>query len=159
MSTLIRQLARPRNTSGSIDALGTLLTAAYECPDEWMGEARCSAERYHFDAGIPTPWQFDPDQQVTVDRGDGQPTVLHGEEMIELGLMSCFGCPVQYECARYAICGKMRAGTFAMRIRDLRWLQRSGMADTLIDYAEAEQLPLQRVICNAREADEARLAS
>lgn len=149
-------MARP-SSSSTFESLGVLLTAAYDCDTEWQSEARCSPERYERTAGIPSPWQFNPEQEVEVDRGDGTLVVLKGTEMIELGLMSCFACPAQYDCARYAMCAKMRAGTWGMKIGDLVWLQRKKTpAKTLIDYAEAEAIPLQRAIPLARVAIDAK---
>lgn len=146
--------------SSTFESLGVLITAAYDCDTEWQEEARCSAERYEFTPGVPSPWQFDPDQRVDVDRGDGKMMTLKGEEMIELALMSCFACPAQYDCARYAICAKVRAGTYAMKISDLIWLRGKKIpAEALIDYAEAEKIPLQRAIPLARVAIEAKRAS
>lgn len=125
------------------------MAAAYGLDRTWTTKARCR-EWNADDELTPTPWQFDPGQRVILD--DGQE--LRGPEMIELGLMSCFSCPAQYECAHYAVDGRVNAGTWAMKIVDLTWLGRQPDSAAIIELARAVGAPLQRVVPMLRSIDE-----
>ncbi len=58
--------------------------------------------------------------------------------------MMCQICPVQWDCARYAVRGMMQAGTWAMRITFLRDLQKDQPAAlALLDAAEAGGVSVQ----------------
>lgn len=129
--------------------MGVLITAAFGLSREWAERAACRTWRS--DADVPSPWQFDPDQVVYLEREDGTKATLFGREMRQLALLSCRGCPVQYECATYAVDAKMVAGTWAMKIADLRWLQRQGdRAADIIAAAQLEGRPVQVAVRMAR---------
>jgi hypothetical protein len=116
----------PRITScdGDLDDLGGLITRAYGIDRNWMEHGACRGWANDDDL-TPSPWQFDPTQEVPVKRADGTVAVLMGREMQKLALIHCAGCPVQYDCAEYAVeAGLMLAGTWAMKIVDLAWLQK-----------------------------------
>ena len=145
------QLTRQRLCEGSIDDLGVLLTAAFGLNASWHSEARCK-DWNGPDELIPTPWQFDPGQKVKI----GPKQWLRGSEMIDLALMSCYACPVQSDCATWAVKARARAGTFAMKIIDLKFLESldEDVALALIEEAAAAGVPLQRAIPAYRMAAE-----
>lgn len=60
--------------------------------------------------------------------------------MIKMALMVCASCPAQYDCAEYAVVGMMRAGTWAMGITNLTWLQSQTDALNIIAYTRRKQL-------------------
>lgn len=64
--------------------------------------------------------------------------------------MVCNSCPVQWECADYAVQGKARAGTWAMGITNLVWLQDQDAPLDLIDAARRRQLPLDPYVTDLR---------
>lgn len=134
--------ASSTSNPNDIDYLGVLITAAHGLDDTWMALAACK-DHSNGTPG-PTPWQVDTDRLYG---SDGKMT---GRELIKAALMVCHACPVQYDCARYAAEGLMRAGTWAMKIGDLRWLQRQGDALRLIDIAEAEHIPMQNAAVEVR---------
>lgn len=134
-------MARPKSTDGNIDALGSLITAALDLDWSWFDRGACTT--WHQTWAGPTPWQFDPG----VVR-DG----IKGDEMIEVALLTCQGCPVQYQCAKFAVLGRMNAGTWAMHPHDLVWLGQQKDRLRIISDAEAAGLPVGRVVRQQRDA-------
>lgn len=118
------------------------ITAAYGLDTSWHEEGKCLAWKGE-QPGFPTPWQYDPNQNREFIDEHGKRVVLRGREMIRAALMVCHSCPAQYDCARYAVKGWAMAGTWAMNIHVLQWLQKQRDWGRLIDYAEANDLPLQ----------------
>lgn len=136
-------MARPTSTDGDIESLGTLITAAFELDRSWYDKGACSG--WHRKMSGPTPWQQDP----TATR-DG-----YADEMIAVALIICQTCPVQYQCAKYAVEGRMLAGTWGMHPSDLVWLGRPAnakQAAPLLRAAEAAGIPAQRAVRVARDA-------
>lgn len=134
------QLTRHRTPDGELD-LGDLITAAIGLDRSWVSHAACLAWT-HDDK--PTPWQVDKSQVI-----DG----VRGSEMIKMALMVCATCQAQYDCARYAVQGQMRAGTWAMGITNLSWLQNTVDPLTLIEIAEAAAQPLHTFVTALRLSD------
>lgn len=147
-----RQLTRLKLCDGDIEELGVLITAAYDQDRTWVSRGKCRGWNAD-DELTPTPWQFDPKQRVTIHDGR-RDVVLRGQEMVELALMSCHSCPVQYACATYAVRARMLAGTWAMKIIDLTWLAKQEDFEFIIEMAEAEGVPLQHWIPQLRAIDE-----
>jgi len=143
-----RQLTRLKLCDGDIEELGVLITAAYEHDRTWASRGKCRGWNAE-DELTPTPWQFDPKQRVTIVDG-GRKVTLRGSELIELALMSCHSCPVQYACATYAVRARMLAGTWSMKIIDLTWLAKQDDFEALIALAEEEGVPLQQWIPRLR---------
>lgn len=104
-----------------MEDLGVLIAAALDLPREWMARGRCVGHSYD-DGGTryrPSPWQVSAAQSVV--RGGVKTS---GRELIKLALTFCQSCPVQWDCATYAIVGRMRAGTWAMKMADLDMMQK-----------------------------------
>lgn len=91
----------------------------------------------------PTPWQVARHQVV-----DG----ISGAELIRMALTVCWSCPAQYDCARFAVEGLMVAGTWAMDIGDLKWLQAQDDGVEFVLMAEALGEPVQVVVRTARRS-------
>ncbi len=145
-------MARPRSATGSIDDLGHLITAAFGLDRTWDVDAACHKDRFPRGSKlIPSPWQFDPNQKVTFRNSDGEMTIIKGREMIQAALMICHNCPVQYECATYAVEGEVLAGTWAMRIFDLAWLRKQSNWRAIIARAKRRAVPLQHYVPALRE--------
>lgn len=142
--------------TNDLDDLGVLVSAAYGLDTSWMSAARCRSwdgepdDDEPYPLGIPTPWQFDY-EQVVVTRIGKKEVVLEGKEMIKVALMHCYGCPAQYVCARYGVEARCRAGTYGMRISDLRWLQSQPDALELIAIADDLDIPMQRYVAEMRK--------
>lgn len=90
-------------------------------------------------------------------------------ELTEMAVMICQTCPVQYDCARYAVDYEEPAGTWAMHRRHLEWLQNVGVrlverlkpgeAHDIIAAAEAEQVPVEQYVAAVRVARRAVVSS
>jgi hypothetical protein len=70
---------------------------------------------------------------------------ISGAELVKYALIVCSGCPVQYDCAHYAIEAMMIAGTWSCPITQLRWLQKQSDAFDLVEMARDAHLPMQNV--------------
>lgn len=131
----IGSIPKPKNTDGAIEDLGVLITASYDLDTTWMKRGSC----YNWGSkreGHPTPWQVAPGK-----RYHG----VSGSELVKYALLICNTCPAQYDCAKYAVKGMMIAGTWAVPVTQLRWLQgREGSLD-LIDMAQINEVPVQVV--------------
>lgn len=127
------QLTRHQTADGEL-FLGELIHAADGLDRSWVESSPC---RLWAGSLRPTPWQVHKDQRF-VEHRDGKKVVMRGDEMIKMALMICATCPVQYDCAAYAVQGLMQAGTWAMGIANLRWLQ--GQEGALDLVAEAREL-------------------
>lgn len=127
------QLTRHQTADGEL-FLGELIHAADGLDRSWVESSPC---RLWAGSLRPTPWQVHKDQRF-VEHRDGKKVVMRGDEMIKMALMICATCPVQYDCAAYAVQGLMQAGTWSMGIANLRWLQ--GQEGALDLVAEAREL-------------------
>lgn len=127
------QLTRHQTADGEL-FLGELIHAADGLDRSWVESSPC---RLWAGSLRPTPWQVHKDQRF-VEHRDGKKVVMRGDEMIKMALMICATCPVQYDCAAYAVEGLMQAGTWSMGIANLRWLQ--GQEGALDLVAEAREL-------------------
>lgn len=146
-------MSRITSCDGDLDDLGVLITRAYGVERDWWKQALCRS--WKTTELIPSPWQFDPTQVVLVTLSDGTTSGLTGREMIRLALMQCKRCPAQYECARYAVKAGMIAGTWAMKIVDLKELHKLELdeAFAVIQAAEDEGVPVQVYVRTWRGVD------
>ena len=73
--------------------------------------------------------------------------IYPGEKLIDLALLTCSGCPVQWECASAAIEADERAGVWADTLDNLNWLRRQE-ADpaTTLEMAKSAGVSVQRTI-------------
>lgn len=78
--------------------------------------------------GRPTPWN--------VASNDAPVDDIPAHKLVDYALLVCSSCPAQYACARHAVNVGERAGTWAMRIRELRWLQGQEDSEEIIGLAE-----------------------
>jgi hypothetical protein len=129
-------VTRHRTPDGEYD-LGELITAAFDLDRSWTARALCLA----WVDDKPTPWQVNKSQTV-----DG----VSGQQMIKMALMVCSACPAQYDCCRFAVRGLMQAGTWAVGITNLGWLQEREDALEIIDDAEECGATLDPLITSLR---------
>jgi hypothetical protein len=128
-------LSKVKNTDGAIDDLGVLITAAIGLDRSWMERGTCygwGSQR----PGQPTPWQVSPSQKANG---------ISGYELVKYAAMICFACPAQYDCLEFAVKGKINAGTWAVRLKTLEWLQGEEDALDLIAIARSERIPVQTI--------------
>jgi len=90
---------------------------------------------------MPTPWQVNKSQRIAG---------IRGSEMIKMALMVCHGCVAQYDCARYAVEGKMQAGTWSMGITNLNWLQEQADWEDHLAVAQELGVPVDQYISDVR---------
>ena len=138
-------MARPTGTDGDLDSLGALITACFGLDTTWMDRGLCrdyrEVHRVPFD--MPTPWQVEDVQKI-----DG----VRGRELITAALIVCGACPVQYDCALFGLNGRMKAGTWAMRIGDLSWLQKQADGETIVIRARQKRVGVQDHVRATRAA-------
>lgn len=132
-------MTRHRTPDGELD-LGDLITAAFGLDRTWVADASCRAWIADDDPK-PTPWQVNKSQNVNG---------VRGSEMIKMALMVCHSCVAQYDCARFAVEGKMQAGTWAMGITNLVWLADQPDWAEIIAIAEDLGAPLDEYISTLR---------
>jgi hypothetical protein len=94
---------------------------------------------------------------------------VEASKLTEMAVMICQTCPVQYDCARYAVTYEEAAGTWAMRRRNLEWLlnyetkaalrMSSTEAIAIIDAAEHAGVPVEIHVGAVRAAKRAVVTS
>ena len=62
----------------------------------------------------------------------------------------CSECPVQWECAMWAVRNEEPSGVWGMVVRDLLWLQRFGGGDMVIESAKFHNQPVQVTVRKTR---------
>lgn len=72
--------------------------------------------------------------------------------MIKMALMVCHSCQAQFDCADFAVRGMMRAGTWAMGITNLGWLQEQPDWEDIIAVAREFNEPLHPYITDLRRS-------
>lgn len=127
-------MARTVNIGGTLDDFGTLIRAAFGLDRSWTERAACRDYPIGQRTDGKTPWHVD-----WGDRLNG----VSGREIVKTALIICHGCAAQYDCARYAVEGLCCAGTWAMPLSSLEWLQRQPDALGMIDKAERQGVPVQ----------------
>lgn len=135
-------MGKPNSHAGGIDELGVLITAALYLDRTWMEHGKCRKWRYPDDPDgnihRPSPWHG---SRVPIKVGD---VTVKTSEMAKVALMVCHGCPAQWDCATYAVKGKLQAGIWSMPLPALKAMQDDeGSALELIERARAEGVSMQ----------------
>jgi len=73
-----------------------------------------------------------------------------GDKLIELALLTCSGCPVQWRCAAAAIEADEPAGTWSDTLVNIRWLGRRPDYQVALDRAQLNGMPVQQAILELR---------
>jgi hypothetical protein len=122
------------------DLLPVSMAVAVGVSRDWAQQANCTVEGVHHPGAIFT---IEPNEELLG---------IEGKTWIQVALMSCFGCPVQWECTAFALRTWQNWGTWGLHIQDLRWLKKQG-ADAytaLIDTARDHAVPVQVAVANAK---------
>lgn len=122
---------------------GVLITAAFGLDRSWTSGAACQGYMAGRRTDEHNPWYADWWKMY-----DG----IRGREFVKAALIICHDCPAQYGCARYAVEGRMIAGTWGMTLVDLKWLQAQDDWAEIIDMAEAAEVAMQEVVVALRTA-------
>lgn len=70
--------------------------------------------------------------------------------MIKMALIVCASCKAQHDCAQYAVEGMMRAGTWAMGITNLTWLQAQPDSMNILRHARRNNLTVNTYVNERR---------
>ena len=119
-----------------------LIAAAVGLDRSWTERAACLGWATQA-PGRPTPWQVGPGRRAAG-------SDVSNSELVKLALLICRGCPVQYDCARYAVEGMMLAGTWGMPLTALEWLRKQDDWEELVEFAETVGAPIQDVVADVR---------
>lgn len=123
----------PHSLDGGTDHLPRHMRCAQGQNLDWKSGAKCRNA-----AGVPMmAWH--------VDRKDSK-TKLMGRPAtawIALALAICETCPVQWDCARFALAVGEKWHTWGMDVDDLRWLSTQREADRVVSMAEEHGVPVQ----------------
>lgn len=143
---------RPNTADGGIDDLGVLLAAALHLDTDWKAYGKCRQWRYEDDPdGVifrPSPWHGATKSIIVGD------TKVSPREMVKVALSFCHGCPVQWDCARFAVAGLSQAGVWSMSIKKLKALQRNPeRAMALIHDAQDTETPMQVAVASVDDDD------
>lgn len=139
-------MTRKLSTSGRLDELGILLTAALALDRSWAKSAACRPARrvveVEGEIAHPTPWHVQRQQTV-----DG----ISGHELIQYALLICHNCPAQYDCLNYAVKGEMQAGTWGAPTPVVKELQKMNRVDpeefdALLAVAKDANIPVQAIL-------------
>ena len=76
--------------------------------------------------------------------------IYDGDKLIELALLTCAGCPVQWKCAATAIEADEMAGTWSDTLVNIRWLGRRSHYQSVLDLAQLKGQPVQHAIARLR---------
>jgi hypothetical protein len=130
----------------SFDVLPLYIQCALGVSRDWTDEARCRR-----------PGQRDARSLWLVSSGevlDFGGSRYTGANLIQLALLTCLGCPVQWQCTRFALETWPNWGTWGVDISGLRWLKkRKAMGSALLDKAEEDGVPVQVAVGAARAAE------
>jgi hypothetical protein len=137
-------MARKSLTSTNVDTMPGYMAAAVGVSREWISQALCIDE----DGQSIRLWHVNRNDWVKVGPGPK----VKGEKFVEMALLVCHGCPVQWHCARFAVLTNAQACTWAAPLEDIQWLGRQPDWEVVLDVAEEDQLPVQVAIRRLRGA-------
>lgn len=145
LPALLRLCHRPRGhgtyaTHVSDPGLAVFLTRLYrEMPWRDNGLCRRSNDRSRW-------FVVGEDEEV-----EWQNETINGRQAHILAVDKyCSECPVQYDCAMWALRHEEPTGVWGMTIRDMLWLQRFGGGELIIEYAKSLDEPIQDVVRHTR---------
>jgi hypothetical protein len=142
-----RPAGRPKSLDDSFDNLPKYIASAMAVDRSWSKDARCrTAQR-----DVRGPWVVGANEIVRVGR-----STYKGSELIELALMVCAACPVQYDCIRFALDTDSKWGTWSCTEKDQAWLKKHDKQRLVVARAEYDGVPVQVAVKEAREASDGR---
>ena len=106
----------------------------------WMSQGSCSPENRSWSVGKMT-WMVPRGETRVV---DGVKYV--GDEQERIALKICGTCPMQWQCARWAVEVQEASGTWAMPLNSLRWMLKQDDALLIVDNARVNEIPVARAV-------------
>jgi hypothetical protein len=128
----------------ALEDMPLYIRAALGLNRDWVVHGYCR----HADGGRDIAWRCTPGERVTIKDG----TKFIGAELIALAEATCELCPVQWECARFAVRAEVNVGTWGMSYEDLEWMKDNVKVPiAFIDAADDDDLPVQVAVRRARQ--------
>jgi hypothetical protein len=144
-------VARVRAGDVDVEDLPVAYTRGHGRPIGWRSDARCKdieqPRAAASDGSRVTPWLATTGETYVF---VGRRTA--GAKLIEMALLECAMCRVQWDCASFGVSVGEPVGVWAMSIEDRRWLQRQSEPDLIIKQAEADGQPVQFAVRDLRAA-------
>lgn len=142
-------MARIRAGDVDIDDLPVAYTRGHGKPIGWHAEARCrdnEQPRASSKRGAQvSPWLAKADETyVFVDR------LTPGAQLVEMALIECSLCAVQWDCAAFAVTVREPVGIWGMSFEDRTWLQDESDPVGFIRDAQAAGRPIQFAVRDAQ---------
>lgn len=131
-------MARTRSFDGTFDDLPLSLLRALKVDRSFYIDASCRNEIRN------TPkiaWTATPGRKYQVGAN-----VYDGDKLIELALLGCGGCPVQWRCASAAIEAGECAGTWSDKLENIRWLSKQPNFEDALEMAQSTGVSVQKLI-------------
>jgi len=106
-------MPRVASYSGSFDEMPLSVQRAASVPRDYYAQALCRPG----ESSTPSiAWTVEPGKKQHVVAG----VIYDGDTLVELALLTCRICPVQWECASVAIAADEKAGIWSDTLDNLR---------------------------------------
>lgn len=121
---------------------------AFDADRTWAEGAQCT------DANGKLRYAWTVLANESIELGE---SVYSGSDLIALALEYCRVCPVQWQCAAFAVATAPKPeqlwGTWGADMVELRWLKRQGpvVTDAVLGHAEVTSTPVQIAVHTARD--------
>lgn len=135
---------KPYNYTDDDKSLGRAVLAVRGLDQSWMPKGSCRNYPAGRQPDGSTLWHADMTDKRYPTRAERDHNAL-----ATVALMICRNCPVQYECADFAVRSEACAGTYGVRLSNLRWLQ-EGMNRSVLDRGRTSGLPVEVFVSNVR---------
>jgi len=130
-------MARSRSFDGDFDDLPLSIQRALEVDRSFYRDANCRTS-----SGTPKiAWIAVAGRTYTVGANR-----YSGEKLIELALLGCATCPVQWECSACALQADERAGVWGDTLDNLKWLRRQGNHEAKLEMAKSAGVTVQATV-------------
>jgi hypothetical protein len=134
-----------RSTDAGIDELPLYIRRAFGVSREWMARSLCRDRR---SGVVAKAWTIEETESLDIGG-----SVHAGRKLVQMALEVCARCPVQWECTEYAIETDACAGTWGVRLSDVRFLSRRPLWKSELRAARREGVPVQTLASLLRAHD------
>jgi hypothetical protein len=135
-------MARTRSFDGTFEDLPLSMQRAARANRDYYTDAACRKDTR------PTrtiAWVAVPGKKYQIGAN-----VYDGEKLVELALLTCASCPVQWRCAAVAIEADEAAGVWGDTLENIRWLAKHTNHTHVLEMAESTGVSVQRTIAMVR---------
>jgi hypothetical protein len=131
-------MARTRSFDGTFEDLPQSILRALRVDRSFYSDAHC---RNQVKDTPKIAWTAEAGHKYRVGAN-----IYDGSKLVELALVVCAGCPVQWQCAAAAIEAGESAGTWGDKLENIRWLSRHPKWAEILEMAESTGVPVQRTV-------------